>query len=348
MGNNNKQNNTIAIVGFILSFFIAIPALICSIIGLKKSKELNNGKGFSIAGIIISSIKIVLGILVTVILILAYYIGDNIVVEEKPSIIENEEIIKPDSDISDVYSSIEHKEFEEGSNEYYLSLVPFETDSDYYYCTWNSDIFTCKNYKEWKDAYSSEKTINSDISDNLLFKMSLKNATDVTETDRFESDFKICGDRKCALTEYYKANEVINIIKTMYNITIQPNDFIVDGGVAYYKNGYFVIGYGAGNYPAEKINKVVDSEKKDDEYIITERVLFIFDYIIAKDEIPVITKKTNYKEDDIIQEYSKNTDVNDIEQYAKDNIDKGSLFKHVFKFNKDTNEYYWYSTEVIG
>ena len=79
---NNKKSNTIAIVGFILSFFIAIPALICSIIGLKKSKELNNGKGFSIAGIIISSVKIALGILITALLILVYYVGDNIVVEE--------------------------------------------------------------------------------------------------------------------------------------------------------------------------------------------------------------------------------------------------------------------------
>ena len=80
---NNKKSNTIAIVGFILSFFIAIPALICSIIGLKKSKELNNGKGFSIAGIIISSVKIVLGILVTVLLVIAYYYGDKVVVEDK-------------------------------------------------------------------------------------------------------------------------------------------------------------------------------------------------------------------------------------------------------------------------
>ena len=47
MENNNKQSNTIAIIGFILSFFIAIAGLICSIIGLVKSKELNNGKEFN-------------------------------------------------------------------------------------------------------------------------------------------------------------------------------------------------------------------------------------------------------------------------------------------------------------
>ncbi len=60
-----KQSNTIAIVGFILSFFIAIAGLVCSIIGYKKSKELNgNGKGFALAGIIISAIEIILTIIV--------------------------------------------------------------------------------------------------------------------------------------------------------------------------------------------------------------------------------------------------------------------------------------------
>ena len=89
MENNNKQSNTIAIVGFILSFFISIAGLICSIIGLKKSKELNNGKGFSIAGIIISSIEILFGLVVTILLIVAYYYGDNNVVEDSKNNMNN-------------------------------------------------------------------------------------------------------------------------------------------------------------------------------------------------------------------------------------------------------------------
>ena len=39
---NNNENNTISIVGFILSFIIPVVGLILSIIGLNKSKELNN------------------------------------------------------------------------------------------------------------------------------------------------------------------------------------------------------------------------------------------------------------------------------------------------------------------
>ena len=66
------QGNIIAIVGFILSFFIALAGLICSIIGYKKSK--NEGApygGLALAGIIISAISIGLVILVYIIVIAA-------------------------------------------------------------------------------------------------------------------------------------------------------------------------------------------------------------------------------------------------------------------------------------
>lgn len=69
---SSNQSNTMAIVGFIFSFFIAIVGLICSIIGFKKAPELGgNGKGLAIAGIIISAISIV----VTVILVVSLIIG---------------------------------------------------------------------------------------------------------------------------------------------------------------------------------------------------------------------------------------------------------------------------------
>jgi len=50
--------NTLAIVGFVLSFFISLAGLICSCIGLKKANTEfgGNGKGLAIAGIVISSI----------------------------------------------------------------------------------------------------------------------------------------------------------------------------------------------------------------------------------------------------------------------------------------------------
>ena len=56
-----STTNTIAIVGFIFSFLIALAGLICCIIGLKKSAETGTGKGLSIAGIVIAIVNMVLG-----------------------------------------------------------------------------------------------------------------------------------------------------------------------------------------------------------------------------------------------------------------------------------------------
>lgn len=61
------QSNSMAIAGFILSFFIPLLGLIFSIIGLKRSKETNNGKGLSTAGIIISCVTMVITIIMGII-----------------------------------------------------------------------------------------------------------------------------------------------------------------------------------------------------------------------------------------------------------------------------------------
>ena len=101
MENNGKKNsNVVAIVGFILSFFIGTAGLICSIVGLVKSKELKDGKGFSIAGIIISSIRILFTLFVILIaVIIAFkesrdmfdYVKNDIIENVEESIDENVE-----------------------------------------------------------------------------------------------------------------------------------------------------------------------------------------------------------------------------------------------------------------
>ena len=52
------KKNTIAIVGFILSFFFAVAGLVLGIIGLIQSKKTNDGKALSIAAIAISAVTI--------------------------------------------------------------------------------------------------------------------------------------------------------------------------------------------------------------------------------------------------------------------------------------------------
>lgn len=68
--NYEDKKNTIAIVGFVLSFFFAIAGLVCSIIGYKKAKnEGYDNQGLALAGIIISAISIGLVVLYIVLII---------------------------------------------------------------------------------------------------------------------------------------------------------------------------------------------------------------------------------------------------------------------------------------
>ena len=66
------QKNTIAVVGFIFSFLGGLIGLICSIIGFKNSKKpeyAGDGRGLSLAGIIISSIEIGIVVLIYILII---------------------------------------------------------------------------------------------------------------------------------------------------------------------------------------------------------------------------------------------------------------------------------------
>ncbi len=58
--NKNKKTNNMAIAGFICSFFMPLLGWIFGCIGLAKSGDCNGtGKGFSVAALIISTIKLI-------------------------------------------------------------------------------------------------------------------------------------------------------------------------------------------------------------------------------------------------------------------------------------------------
>ena len=66
-----EKMNVLAIVGFVLAFFIPVAGLICSIIGKNNADEYGgNGKSLATAGIAISIAEIVI-IVLSVILIIA-------------------------------------------------------------------------------------------------------------------------------------------------------------------------------------------------------------------------------------------------------------------------------------
>ena len=57
-----KAGNTIAIVGFILSFFVALAGLVCSIVGRNKATKEGAPYGnLALAGMIIAIVNMVLG-----------------------------------------------------------------------------------------------------------------------------------------------------------------------------------------------------------------------------------------------------------------------------------------------
>lgn len=68
----SNNSNGMATAGFVLSFFVPLLGLIFSILGLKKVKETNTGKGLSTAGIIISSIALFITLISVIIVSVAY------------------------------------------------------------------------------------------------------------------------------------------------------------------------------------------------------------------------------------------------------------------------------------
>ena len=70
-----EKSNVLAIVGFVLSFFIAIAGLICSIIGYKNAPQYSGkGKGLALAGIIISAVSMAI-VFIYVFIVLAALIA---------------------------------------------------------------------------------------------------------------------------------------------------------------------------------------------------------------------------------------------------------------------------------
>ena len=86
LNQGNQSNNGLAIAGFVVGLFsiflnfyciTGIVGLILSIVGFKKSKETEKGKGIAIAGIICSIIGIIVGIIGIIMAIAAVNILKN-------------------------------------------------------------------------------------------------------------------------------------------------------------------------------------------------------------------------------------------------------------------------------
>ena len=251
-----------------------------------------------------------------------------------------------------VETTTSNKKISKEEVEKYLSYVPFEYNSQVMYCTWKNDE-ECNNEIKYFDAYSEEKVSIKDINDELLLRMAIYKTKDVSSTESFESNFSICGEEEtCILDEYYKGEAVRNKVYEMYNKNVDLKEFSVGGGYAYYKNGYYAIGHGAGNYPPTKLNKIINYEISNKDLVIVEQAIFIYDMASKTDEID-ITKATNYDNEDILKTFfynlcAENNNCDSIsKKYAEDNLNNSNKFKHTFKLNTN-GTYYWYSTELVN
>jgi high-affinity nickel permease len=75
--NKVQLTNTMALVGFVMSFFHPTMGLIFSIIGMCQIKNTNEpAKGFALAGIIISAVMLLLVILLYVFIFMMAFLGE--------------------------------------------------------------------------------------------------------------------------------------------------------------------------------------------------------------------------------------------------------------------------------
>ena len=264
-------------------------------------------------------------------------------------IIYDKYVVKPSAKIEKKEDKTNKIDFDASK---YLSYVPIIKTSDVYNHAWG---FNDHDVIDYVDAYSKDKVTIDDIDEVLMLQMAIERTTKAPDSEKFESDFGICGigengeQLSCTISEYYKADDVLSNVRLLYNKEVTPKDFSYKGGLVYYRDGYFAIGYGSGNNPVEKVSNLEKSEIVGDDLILYERAIFIYELATKFENAIEVTYKTNYDNDDILvttDSISDTESVNEAKDAAYANIENSNLFKHTFKKNAK-GEYYWYSTEIV-
>ena len=226
-GNNNKKN-TIAIVGFVLSFFTTIIGLVLSIIGLSKSKELNDGKGFSIAGIIISSIRLALAILV--ILFAFIFTGTSFKIYNSPEFRSTiEEIVntaKNETTTGTIEKIIDEHLEEETTYEFKeLQFINSDCSTEYFSCQYSCFGQAKDNNCEFY-TYTIDSNYEFKRSDSDKTYYSKNSIINISESTSDYSDYFIIYDLKGnKLASKEGTTYLVNGIDTTYfHTTIRNNN----------------------------------------------------------------------------------------------------------------------------
>ncbi len=196
----------------------------------------------------------------------------------------------------------------------------------------------------FKDAYSGNiiniNNIDKQILlENVYYKCGYENTNEKVKYD-------LCGNVLCEANKYVSIEEFNNKSKSMYNyVNNELSQFIVVDGDVIKSDNYYAFFEARGDYKVTKVNIVKDYEELNDELIIYEQAgLIQIDNNIAN-----IYKYHNNRS--ILNQISIINDnyteaIEKGKKYIEENINNFSIFKHTFKLNKETNEYYWYQTEL--
>lgn len=161
-----KKTNGFAIAGFIFSFISSIIGLILSIIGLKKSKQCNSGKGLAIAGIVISVVKIIAIILIASLFSAIIWPAVKEAITESTGEEYSQEYTKPNENEKDddkikedevAINDHDFSRFEKAGTTYYFYDVDYGYGSYAYATTTKQENTEDMTYKEFF-KYQCEST----------------------------------------------------------------------------------------------------------------------------------------------------------------------------------------------
>ena len=176
---NNNENNTMSIIGFILSFIIPVVGLILSIIGLSKSKELNNkGKSLSIIGIILSSFMLIFNFIFTFPIIedILNETDNNFEYKYDNKKDYNNDNNNEDNNVSQI--SYEGKKgdlfcIEKYDNYYYIQKCNNSTNNSYTCTTNNCKIFDISENGRFIVGYDNSEYFTYDYNTNKKTKLNI-------------------------------------------------------------------------------------------------------------------------------------------------------------------------------
>jgi len=185
---------------------------------------------------------------------------------------------------------------------------------------------------EYLDAYRGS---NINI-DNIDLKNLLSYAyTTAKEEESFPVNSDNCPETiPCLANKYVSNNELVNKVKELYNKDIiDINNFIINNGVVELQDNHWLYFKKEDNTNIEKLSIIEKVYYENDTYIVEERAGFVYNDSLSK-----------YSE---ISNSIVHVDSNreSLEKYFKRNKKQFPLFKHTFKYNESTEDYYYYSTE---